>query len=356
MVLNDITNDYLFVFSKLENCKQYFEICLELKDYYFHNISCSITKYFQNYGVSNSKDTLSSELSTTLSKCFTLITKLNSASYDFFSCLAILNAKEYCSNDINLQIKELNAYAQKTIGSVNAIIEAQVAEFKKQNLLEDFFYYSEKLLNTYNTIRHNYYLFFSLDKALLEPLPANVNEDEISIIELRSYKTSNLLNDYVQDLSNISSFITQFELLSKSDDSSKQIYLRKFESGSLRIVLSGKTIELSGIPEIIKAITDGIRTFRLTKFEAEHQKEQTRKLKLENDEKELAIINSQISVICNTLGLSKDNPEDCEKIQHLCLPLVRYIHNNPVGKIGDLSYDITSEVKLLEDCYFPKTN
>ena len=143
MVLNDITNDYLFVYSNLNECKQYFAICTEIKHCYLHNVSTSIAKYFKNYGLPNSKDSLSSELSTSLQKCFTLITKLNSVSYKFFSCLGTLNSTKYYSNNLLFEIKELNAHAEKTIESVNAIKEAQITEFKKLTLLEEFIFYSE---------------------------------------------------------------------------------------------------------------------------------------------------------------------------------------------------------------------
>ena len=54
------------------------------------------------------------------------------------------------------------------------------------------------------------------------------------------------------------------------------------------------------------------------------------------------------------MGLSNENPDDVEKIQKLCLPIVRYINNNPVGQIGDYEYDLTHELKLLEDFYLRK--
>lgn len=61
---------------------------------------------------------------------------------------------------------------------------------------------------------------------------------------------------------------------------------------------------------------------------------------MENDAKELAIINSQINTIANYLHLSPSSPEDAEKIQRLCLPLIRYINNNPVGIVGDYKYNL----------------
>lgn len=91
--------------------------------------------------------------------------------------------------------------------------------------------------------------------------------------------------------------------------------------------------------------------FRLTSSEKKSMDENTRTIKLENDKKELAIINSQIKNIAQLTNLSIDNPEDVEKMQKLCLPLVRYIYSNPVGSVGDYKYDLNNDLKLIETIY-----
>lgn len=58
------------------------------------------------------------------------------------------------------------------------------------------------------------------------------------------------------------------------------------------------TIELSSISTIIRAISDAIRTFRLTSAEKALMQENARKQQIENDAKSLSIINSQIKQIC----------------------------------------------------------
>lgn len=356
MVFNDIIQDYQFITSNLYDCKEYFTKCQAVIDCYYKETALVATKYYTSNSTDNTRSTFTSEMSTVMSKCFSQITKLNSSSYSFFSCLGKLTSQKYHSAFLFEKIQRFQSLAQTTIISTNNIIEEQLDGMKRKNLLTPFIKSAQELLCDYYNLEEIYLFLLHLENELLEPLPNGIDENDFKTFELRSYKTGYSLSEYTEDLSNLSSFITQFEMLYQNQGKSAKLYLRKFESGSLRIVWAGKTIELSGIPEIIKAITEGIRTFRLTTIKIKQQQEEIRTQKLENDEKELAIINSQLSAISNTLGLSKDNPEDVEKIQRLCLPLVRYINNNPEGQVGDYKYNITSEVKLLEDFYFKDQN
>ena len=64
---------------------------------------------------------------------------------------------------------------------------------------------------------------------------------------------------------------------------------------------------------------------------------------------ELQIINSQIAFLTEHLGLDPEKPEDREKIQHLCLPILRFLENNPKGQFNDYKYDITRDIGMLEE-------
>ena len=79
-------------------------------------------------------------------------------------------------------------------------------------------------------------------------------------------------------------------------------------------------------------------------------------MQIENDNaqtdlnaKKLTIINSQIDILTEKLGLDINKPEDKEKVQLLCLPLVDYLDRNPVGSVNGVSYNLTQELHLLEN-------
>ena len=148
------------------------------------------------------------------------------------------------------------------------------------------------------------------------------------IQSLRSMKPLLDFNSFADDIKYLASFIGQFESIMGENlkNEKAKIYTQRIENGSLRIVWGSLTIELTAISSIIRAISEGIRMFRMTSVEKRATKENIRTRKLENDERELAIINSQIRNIAQYTGLSPENPDDIEKMQKLCLPLIRYIY------------------------------
>ena len=158
------------------------------------------------------------------------------------------------------------------------------------------------------------------------------------------------------DVNLLSSFIGNLEIILSKNENYTPILTRKVETGSLRIVWSGTTIEISCVSDIIRVITDAIRTFRLTGVEKTIKKEEARSMKLDNDCKSLTIINTQIEKIAEIVNLDPSSPEDKETLQRLCLPLIKYINNNPIGRIGDFNYNLSHEIQLLEDTYFKNHN
>ena len=353
MVLSDLVTEYYYVKNVLGPCKDYFITCNNIIDSYFSTISEHANNYFKLSSVNDgNKNNLINGLSGAYSQTYNQITTLITLSFPFYGALAKLEAKSFSNPLLTESINEFLSYGKAVMDATNNIITAQLPGMKTQMLLPALISPLQKLMMSYHLLTQLYSHMSSADQVIMEKLPDEVtNDDHYNAIELRSYKKSTSLEDYSKDLHLLFSFLSQLELLSKTEHGNPRIYLRKLESGTLRLVFGSNTIELSSISGIIRAISDAIRTFRLTSTEKEFMQENARKQRIENDAKELSIINSQIKQICQATGLSSDNPEDVEKIQKLCLPMVRYINNNPIGQVGDYKYDLTHDLKLLEDFY-----
>ena len=257
----------------------------------------------------------------------------------------------------NILKKDVQYYLDNghaVIEAINQIITGQLHGMRSDALLPTLIKPLQKLMQSYYKLISYYSHLHNIDKLLFEPIPENnIDQGEYNCIELRSMKPLTDFGAFSDDVKYLSSFISQFELLMKanSENANAKIYTQRLENGSLRIVWGSCNIELTGISDIIKSICEGIRMFRLTSSEKKSMDENTRTIKLENDKKELAIINSQIKNIAQLTNLSIDNPEDVEKMQKLCLPLVRYIYSNPVGSVGDYKYDLNNDLKLIETIY-----
>lgn len=353
MVLSDLVSEYYYVKNVLDPCEEYFLTCNNIIDGYFSSISEHANNYFKLSSVSEGhKNTLINGLSGAYAQTYNQITKLITLSFPFYGALAKLEVKRFSSPLLEENVNEFLSYGNSVMTATNNIITAQLPGMKTQMLLPALVSPLQKLMMSYHSLTQLYSHMNSADQVIMEKLPDEVvNDERYNTIELRSYKNSSSLEDYSKDLHLLFSFLSQLEIVSKTEHEDSRIYLRKLESGTLRLVFGSNTIELSSISAIIRAISDAIRTFRLTSAEKELMQENARKQQIENDAKALSIINSQIKQICKATGLSSDNPEDVEKIQKLCLPVVRYINNNPIGQVGDYKYDLTHDLKLLEDFY-----
>lgn len=354
MVLSDLSQEYLYVYECLESCHDYFTICDSIINDYVISISEGVSQYFKETAITDAiKAQLINKISYTYTFVFSEVTKLITASFPFYGALAKLESYSFHNPLLAKEFEEFLTLGKAVMNATNNIITAQLPGMKQKMLLPELITHLQKLIKMYHTLISLHSHIENIDKIVMLKIPDEVAEDSnYNSLEIVSYKGNITLEEYSSSLAQLSSFFTQIELIKKTENSNPKIYMRKLESGSLRLVFGSNTFELKSISDIIRALTDGIRTFRLTSVEKQKLKEENRSLKLENDAKEICIINSQIKSICDIMGLSNDNPEDVEKIQKLCLPLVRYINNNPVGRINDYNYDLTTDMKLLENYYY----
>lgn len=287
---------------------------------------------------------------------YTHISKIVGLCYPFYASMAKLEEYNFNIPFLKLQVNNFLKNGHTVIGAFNSIIYEQSYGMKTKVLLPALISPLRELISNYDALRRYYFQLKGLDELLFENIPdIDAKSEKYNRIELHSLKPSLDMDSFIDDVKNLSIFICQFELIMTPENGSCKIYTQRIESGSLRIVWGSNTIELSGISDIIKAISDGIRTFRLTSAEKRLKNEEARTSKLQNDEKELAIINSQIKTVARITGLSSEEPADVEKLQKLCLPLVRYLYGNPVGSIGGYKYDINNELKLITSVFDTST-
>ncbi|MCI8597218.1 MAG: hypothetical protein HFJ10_02070 [Lachnospiraceae bacterium] len=355
MILSDLLVDYEYVYNALIECTDYFSACDELIDDYFSTISNAAGTFFKLSQVFDSdKNELIHQLRNTYDNSFATITKMITLSFPFYGTMTKLKEYEFKNTVLEKDVHEFLQHGHDVMDATNEIITAQLPGMKANALLPILIEPLRQLTQSYYTLKKYATHFYDIDKMLFETIPENeLDSQQYNNIELRSMKPLLDFSSFADDIKYLASFISQYESImnSSSGGETAKIYTQRIENGSLRIVWGSHTIELSRISGIIKAISEGIRMFRMTTSERRAIDENTRTKKLENDEKELAIINSQIKNIAQFTGLSSDNPEDVEKMQKLCLPLVRYIYNNPIGMIGNYKYNLNNDLKLIESFY-----
>lgn len=357
MILTDLISEYKYVYETLKPCADYFSTCTILINKFFSEISVFMSSYSQ---ISSPTDSDRSALITNIRKTFngsySDVSKLVIYSYPLYGAMVKFEEYKFKIPALKSSIESFLKNGHAVMDSTNKIISAESYGMRTQSLLPDLIMPLQALMLDYSSLYQHYTQLKDLDEILFEKIPnIDSNADGYNRIELRSLKPSIDMDSFLNDLRNLSSFICQLELIKTTENNSCKIYTQRIESGSLRIIWGSTTIELSSISDIIRALSEGIKMFRLTSSEKRLKNEEARALKLQNDEKELAIINSQIKCVAQITGLSSEEPTDVEKLQKLCLPLVRYLYNNPVGSIGNHKYDINEELKLIATTFITET-
>lgn len=356
MTLNNLVSEYRAVKEIIDTVPDFMDQAEELMANYSRQMKEAFSFYF-NGTANNPQTNLANSVINCLNSINLAVLHLNSQTRKLYKCIALLeNQCQSLSNSVLSQ--ECSAFikaANTSIDIMYNIIENQPEKSRKKGLYHDLLDSLTDLLQHYHHIFLLYDHVAYIESALYEPLPDGIEESEINLLEIKSEKECTDLHAYSEDIQKLSQFLTQFEML-KSPGKSHTIFTRKFENGSLRIVLGSKEIELSCISDIINTLVSAIRSFAVLPSDLRMRKLEEQAKQIENDTaqtdlnaKKLTIINSQIDILTEKLGLDVSKPEHKEKVQLLCLPLVDYLDHNPVGSVNDATYNLTQELHLLEN-------
>lgn len=352
MILNDIISDYKYTANILNTCSHYFDLCKKFTSDFYFNIFEEIENYFKKTAENSASlagvDTMLA-IDTVYNNAYPSLVDLIMSSDEFNNAVTTLMHYEYKTYALFRMIKQMNELSNQLKGISTDILKAQSSGMKSNKLLPTFIDLINGLLQIHSQIFLLSSHFSLAEETLIEDIPGeNTEKRNYNRIELYSMKPSTDFDSLSKDISNLAQFISRFELIMNTEHNANKIYTQHIESGSLKIVWGSNTIELSGISDIIKAICDGINSFRITSSKKKLIDEQARNAKLDNDEKELAIINSKLDIIAHTFGLSTENAENAEKLQKMCLPILRYLVSNPQGKVGKYEYNLEEDIKLIE--------
>lgn len=336
MVLKDIINDYQFIDSKLSECEDYFTKCQAIIDTYFEATSAATAKFFSTVSNDSTRSTFVNDMSTAMSKCFSLITKLNSSAYIFYSCVGVLKSKEYTIDVLAKEISDFEAAAQTAITSANTIIEAQLDGMKKRNLLPPFIKSLQNLFHIYHSLKGRCALLFTVEQQLMEPLPTeitgNVNYEEFNIQSLAPTKDMLHISDSLAELSHFFEIISR--LNDSTDSSDKAYYLRKVETGSL---LTAFVTTILIVRNTVKLID-----YCYPKFLQWQQAYYTTK------EQQLKLSMQELETAKKLLEIGPDIENADELLQAASARLFKYFKLNPEFKVNDKEYKTNINILLLQ--------
>lgn len=360
MVLGDVIDDYLKYISIINNYDQtdgFIDSALQFINNYHEQINSLADMYLKSTHVENDKNVLVKGLNNLESTYSNQIANMISSMRGTTRLITEVERVEWKSKSV------LN-YAQELCNELDKLMD--LTEIYASNKIngksnrETFF----EMIDELNTFRDVYVKVFAnhqmlkdIENELLEDMPDE--SEEISVLDVRSYKPDTSLESFTADLRLLADCLQHYERL-VCDEPGRVIYMRKIESGSLKAVFGSNKVDFSIFPDLISSISNAIRTWRITpaerrKIEAEACKTEAEaaliNAKVEeqcicNTKSKLALVNTQVEFVCDKLGITADNPEE---VQKFLLPIVNYLESNPVGAFNGEKYNISNEVHLLDD-------
>lgn len=334
MILKDIINEYKLAYSTLAPCRDYFNEANDLITNYFFDITTATSKYFKLPSVvDTNKNTLINDLTSALSKSYKKITQLVIFSYEFHKAIATLETQKYKNQQLQLLITDFINNSHETIKLTNEIIKVQFPDMKKGMLLASLIIPLQNIVQNYYTLMNLYEQFEETNNMLLEPLPEQIIvSDNYSDISINSNSTVKSFEDMT---SSISAFGNIVDLISrlKNNNISEKYYIRKIESGSLVIMITGTTISIMAIMKFID--------FCFKKYI------ELRKAHLEIKTMKQEVIKNDLEIIKTTLEIAGDAPECHELIERATESAFNYFSKNPIFRLNDTLYDTGEETKLL---------
>lgn len=366
MVFNDVTRDYE-IFTKiltshsLEN--GYIDSALELVQIYHAKISTLADTFLKSPKGSSDQNSLIRGLNSLENAFSSQIAAMNIATRN--AALLITEIEQL--HFVSVAMQENTALFCSVLNSLMDITDRYAAnKILNKNNSETFFQLIEalkELEKIHTTICNNADLLYHTELELLEAPPAPLEESaSVTYLDIRSLKTTSDLSSFSNDIHLLSESLQGLERL-VAPAKNHTIFIRKIESGSLKALFGSSQIDFSIFPDLITSMSGAIKTWRVTPCEKEKVFAEIDRLKAEtdliqaqaeaqhiqNEGSKMAIVSSQIDYLCDKLNLDADDPECIEQIQKFCLPLITYIEHNPVGIINGVEYDISKEVRLLEE-------
>lgn len=373
MVLNDVTTEYqslIDVLEKYNTENSFINSALYIINTYHAKINNTSSTYIHSAKSSRDADNLVSDIRSITGNYAQYIAYMNSGIRNTTLLISELQAIDFQSASIQEYADAICECLNNLLDIIETYSAAKINNHDTSFALFDLIDEADHFKGLYTTVVSNGEFLASVEDELLDAPPDYIDEEQqIYTLDVRSYKPSSNLSTFVSDLQLLVDSLSQMESVLLPGEGSA-IFLRKIESGSLKALLGSTKIDISIFPDIISSLSQAIHTFRMTPGEKEQLKANTnkteadanksyaeaqlieaqaKKVQIETKATELQIINSQIDFLIDRLGLDASSPENREKIQQLCIPVLKFLESNPKGQFNDYKYDISEKVQLLEE-------
>lgn len=333
MVLNDIVIEYKKVESVLLDSEQFFKLANEIINSYestYKNICITI---FTNINSNQLRDNAVAEMNQNLSKAYGDICKLNTNSRKIMKIIGVLETQHICFPLLNEEIDKFIQCANNIIDIIDSIIEIGQEGMKKTGKYNDLVQELKSLLNLYDYISLTVKQYIKTEDFLLDEIPEIISDDEK--YDMFTIHSQTQLSSFDQITASISSFAQTYDNIIRLCElsPSDRYYIRKIETGSILITITGLIASISSISKFIDYCFK--KYIEYTKANLE-----IHTMRVEFVQKELEAVNV-------LLDLNPNLENKSELIEKACEGAFKYFKLNPVFRIGDKEYRGGEQIKVI---------
>lgn len=334
MILNDLIEEYTQIDYYFEECEEYILCAKDLINTYYDQVF----SYTKNYFVSSSggkNTTLGDELTKAIASVYQNIKLLNAKIVNFSVMLGKISLYKFHNTMLKAEINKFVSMGYDSMGTIAEIILLDISGMPKGNLLKTLIVQLQELISIYNSILALYQHFSQCQSLLYEPLPESIETDE----QYTDFTINSLVpsDNFSQVASSISCFGELYENMVRllSIPTSERYYIRKIETGSLVITITGTSISLLALAKFIDFCFQKYIDYRKAGLEIKTMRQQ--------------IITTDLELAEKVMDLNPDLENKIELLEKASTSAFNYFKFNPKFKIANKEYDTGEGIPLIAD-------
>ena len=335
MVLQEVIDEYKFVYETLSKCEDYFSNADTLIENYFQKISAATSTFFSGGINDNTRNILANSLSKVIDETFAQITVLVTFGYEFYGALKILEVHNFANKRLQDLVNDFLESSQCSIKASNEIIVAQKQGMKSKELLPKLVIPLQKTNKLYYTLTNLYSQFDYINAMLMEPIPEEVqNNENYNTLIIQSLTASSDIKQVSDSLEELSQF---FENLGRLCNTSgqKDYYIQKIETGSL-------------LTQFFTLVSISVATIKLIDF-CYPKFMQWRQLYFADKTAQLKSAREEIQAEKELLEFKPGLQNSDELLETATTRLFKYFKLNPNVKVNGKEYKTNMDTLLLQN-------
>lgn len=333
MLLTELIKEYDEVAEHIKIADNFYILSKEFIAHYT-NLHASVCANFFHSKSPSSRDDLVNGLTNLTARLYSRVGKLNSTCRELYKCIGILSQLKISDENFLFKIKHLISLSDAAVNNIYKIIELQLTSSRESEIFASLVLCLNNFVTSHDEILTLCRHMRKLNALLYEPLPVSIDGNS----NYSDFTMNSLVapSSFEQASSSIESFGILYDNVTRLLElpTSDRYFIRKIETGSLVITITGTTTSLVALGKFIDFCFKKYIEYRKAGLEIQTMRQQ--------------IINTDLGIVEKTLSLNPNLENKQELIEKASASAFKYFKFNPRFRINETTYDTGEEIPLIE--------